>query len=145
METVTVDEIFRLMRSGGGRFFSVEFERRTRSRHSAQVEGDRRVMLCRTQMQAHKKGIISDVLRDEEDFRCAVLTVWSVNDFMRLRKLGQNHRDAGFNSWRRIDLAGIVKCSILTPNEVDIWIRLEIHRITNPYRLQNLPQLINRR
>lgn len=137
---ITVDQLWQELRYGTeGKFFSVEFERRTNSQRRVQVAGDIRKMLCRTQMHSYKKGIISDRHRDEQDFRCGILTVWSMDSYMLSRRHGTTHEVSAMDAWRRIDLAGVRKCSLFHNEEISMRIHSELHEITNTWRLANMP------
>ncbi len=134
----TVDEIFNILRMHN-QFFYVEFERRTDSKNSSAKAGDIRKMLCRTNMNRFKKGIVPDAKRDDEDFKNGVLTVFSVNDYHKYVKDGMNAIDAGYNSWRRIDLVSLVSCSVIPKKEIPPAIRMSFHKLSNRYRLDNIP------
>lgn len=145
MRKITTDLLFDLLRhETNGKFFSVTFQRRTTRHNRTQVAGDERTMLCRTGMKKYKLGVVSDESRDEEDFRCAVLTVWSVSDFMRLTKTGIDKLTAGFNAWRRIDLCSVLECSLVDDKELPPEIIDGLHEITNTYRLANMPRIKGR-
>ncbi len=139
MRKLTVDELFDLLRyDTDGRFYSVTFERRGTRRDGSQRPGDLRTMLCKTAatMTRYKRGVISNEHRDEEDLRCAVLTVWDVQAFMRNIKRGMSKWSAGYNAWRRIDLAGLKECSLVELGELPPTIRLELHAATRNSQAQ---------
>lgn len=137
---ITVDELFRLMRfESKGRFFSVVTERRTRSLRNRQQQGDLRKMLCRTGMVSHKKGIIPDEARDREDFQHGILTVWSMDAYMENRRRGQGHEDAAYYAWRRVDLMGLKKCSLLEDTELEVTYHPYMHDLSNEWRLAHMP------
>ena len=145
MQKITVDELFNLIRFGTeGKFFSVTFQRRTDRRDGSAVAGDLRTMLCRTNMTKFKLGVVSDFERDEEDFRNAIITCWDFGQYIVNRRTGLSKRQAGFRSWRRIDICGIRNISLLNRNEIILppKIRPHLHRINNVFRLANLPEVM---
>jgi hypothetical protein len=141
MSRIRVDEIFGVLRNTN-QFYSVEFERRTDRPDGTAPAGTVRRMLCRTaaNMNAYKLGVISDEARDEQDFRCAVLTVWSVDAYHQNRRNGMSHENAAFNAWRRIDLTTVTRCSAIPSDDLPPDILANLHEITNAYRLANMPR-----
>lgn len=133
----TVDEIFNILRMHN-QFFYVEFKRRTNSKDGSAKAGDIRKMLCKTNMNKFKKGAISVAQRDEEDFKNGVLTVWSVNDYHKYVESGMSPIEAGFNSWRRVDLISLINCSVIPKKEIPPAIRMSFHKLSNRYRLSNI-------
>lgn len=141
---MTTDEIFNLLRNDSrGRFFSVVFERRTTNRLRNRFAGELRRMLCRSAgtMSSYKLGAISDEERDEEDLRCGVVTVWSMDAYMEQRRREINHETAALRSWRRIDLMGLKECSIVDATDLPPTYRPHLHRVTNPFRSQHMPEV----
>src|SRR4051812_21755402 len=130
MRTITVDQIFDELRFGtGGKFFSVTFHRRTALRHGVNL-GDARTMLCRTGVQMGTKGVIPQEERDEEDFRCAVLTVCDVTAYRKYRRRGWEQNRAAERSFRRIDLTTITECSVLDEKtDLPPFLVAEFHQI----------------
>jgi len=139
---MTTDEVFNLLRYGTkGKFFSVTFERRTTRRDGSAIAGELRTILCKTagEMSSYKLGHVLDVDRDREDFRNAVLTVWDIQAFLSNKRQGMSQSIAGQNAFRRIDVTSVQRCSAIDNNELPPSIRIELHQITNQFRLQNLP------
>lgn len=134
-------EIFNLLHRSQ-KFFSITFERRTTRRDETARAGELRTMLCRSGVNKYKRGIISDAQRLIEDFNACILTVWSIDVFMRLRRQGMGIAMAGQRSWRRIDLTKIQKCSILEENELPPVMVQNMHDIRNGFRLANLPPIV---
>lgn len=92
-------------------------------------------------MKSHKQGIITDEQRDAEDLRCGVLTVWSMDAYMMLRRKGWDHERAAEGSWRRIDLMGIKECSLVDDKELPPTYRPQFHQVTNRFRLAHMPRI----
>jgi hypothetical protein len=141
MQKLRVDQIYNLLRfDTRGRFFSVTFERRTNGLN--QRAGEIRTMLCRTAgtMSAFKRGVIPTERRDREDFRNAVITVWDCAAYLRNLSAGMDRETAGREAFRRIDIAGIKSCSIVSKSQLPPTIKRQWHRIHNAFRLANMPQ-----
>ena len=144
MRKITTDELFDVLRyETEGRFYSVTFERRTTRRNRTARAGELRTMLCKTgaEMSSYKLGVISTEARDEEDLRTGTITVWSMDAYTRLRKMGWPHENAAWNSWRRIDLMGIKECSLIDDEELPPTYRPAYHHVTNRYRLAHMPRV----
>ena len=141
MPRPTVDVMFNVLRNTN-QFFSVEFKRRTARPDGTAVEGDTRKMLCRAAgtMEAYKLGVIPTAARDEEDFRHAILTVWSMDAYMAQIRRGVERQVAAWNAWRRIDLTTVTQLSAMPLAQLPPDIRRNVHDITNAYRLANLPR-----
>lgn len=139
-QRITVDQLFNVLRFGTPHFFSVTFERRTSRADGSAVAGDNRTMLCRTGVERYKQGVVPNALRDAEDFRCGVLTVWAMDVYMRLRRRGMDQEHAGWEAWRRVDLVTLSECSIIASDELPPDIIANLHNITNAYRAANMPR-----
>lgn len=139
-DMITVDTIWNVLRTENS-FFSVTFERRTNRKGGSAVAGDTRTMLCRTGMSKYKKGVIPDAVRDAEDFDHGVLTVWSMDAYMKNRNEGMDTWTAGMNAWRRIDVMGIQKCSLIADTDLPPSYHAGFHNLTNQYRLAHMPAL----
>lgn len=100
---LTTAELWNFLRHNGNHFFRITFERRTTRPDGTAIAGSERTMICRTSMNAYKQGIIPDALRDEEDFRCGVLTVWSVDQFHRLIRQGMSRELVPWRCWRTVE------------------------------------------
>lgn len=138
---ITTDQLWTILREQGNRFFSVTFERRTSRKDGTADAGALRTMLCRTGMNAYKKGVIPDQVRDAEDFRNGIITVWSVDVFRRnVKELGLDKEQAAWNAWRRIDVITVRECSLLEDAELPPEFVEGAHQITNEYRLSHLPR-----
>lgn len=137
---MTSDILWTILRNNP-EFFSVEFLRRTKRKDGSASCGDLRRMLCRTAatMSAYKKGVISTADRDDEDFRNGVLTVWSVDTYNKLLRDGEQPIDAACNSWRRVDVLSIIKCSKVDSTTLPVDVLSGIHTLTNIYRLSHMP------
>jgi hypothetical protein len=153
MRKLTVDEAFDLLRfDTEGRFFSVTTERRTDRADRSQVAGDLRTMLCKAAgtMSRYKRGIIPDEVRDREDAQHGLITVWSLDAFMRYRRGGNCRkchgpcRNMGEHSFRRVDLMGLrhpqAECSVIDADELPITYRPALHHVTNEFRAANMPR-----
>jgi hypothetical protein len=150
MARPTVDQIYNLLRFNANGVFNVVFNRRTNRPDGTAQQGDARSMLFygggvgAAPMAQFKQGIIPDMARDAEDFRCAVLTVGSLDVCNRLIAQGVPVIDACWRSWRRIDLVTIQSLSALPtanlPAQLPPDIRANFHAITNAYRLANMPR-----
>lgn len=134
----TVNDIFDIL-SGINEFFSVTFARRTSRRDGSAIAGDMRTMLCRTNVHKYKLGIIPDAVREIEDLTNGVLTVWSMDVYMRLRRNAVPN--AGWLAWRRIDLVTISDLSILPEAELPPDFVGALHNIRNAYRAANMPRV----
>lgn len=144
---ITTDELWNILRYEGSEFFSVEFERRTRSRRHNARPGTITKMLCRTGMNKYKLGIESNAQRDARDFQNCILTVWSCDAYNANIQRGMSKEQAAFNSWRTIDIATVRSCSLLDKLEIENAklppdIIAGVHRITNQFRLQNMPRAV---
>lgn len=139
-KTITTAELFKLLRyNTGGHFFRVTFECRTPShRNPFAPAGRERTMLCRTGVNAFKKGKIDQADRDAEDFRHGLITVWSVTDYHKNIKHGMTTVDAAFDAWRRIDLITVKECSLVDDVELPPEVVAGVHHITNEFRLKNM-------
>lgn len=107
-------------------------------------------MLCKTaaEMTRYKLGRIPQDARDEEDFRCGILTVWSMDAYMRNRRAGMDKETAGYNAWRRIDLMGLrhpeAKCSLVDSSKLPATYLPFLHEVTNQYRLAKYAACLTR-
>lgn len=112
-------------------------------------------MLCRTGMASFKRGIITDPERDAEDFRHGILTVFDAGWYIsQLRRLALRlkcstalipdavKQQIGYNAWRRIDLCGLVDCSLIGDEALPPTIVPEFHNLTNEWRLQHMPPTV---
>lgn len=153
MRRITVDELWTLLRFGGHEFFRVTFERRTTRRNGTAIAGQLRTLICRAGVNAYKRGIIPDPVRDEQDFRNGVITVWSIDVFnRRLRETAAamgmpisevppaEKRAIGWQCWRAIDIVTIKELSLMDVGELPPDIRAGVHQITNEFRLANMPR-----
>lgn len=144
MRKITVDELFDLLRNETeGKFYSVTFQRRTTRRNRSQAAGAIRTMLCRTAgtMESYKRGLIPAEARDAEDLRCGVLTVWSMDAYMHMRREGMSHENAAWAAWRRVDLMGLRACSLVDDDELPPTYRPHLHEVTNQFRRENMPKV----
>ena len=98
-------------------------------------------MLCRTGMKSYKLGAISDEARDEEDLRCGVLTVWSMDAYMTHRRHGRTHEESAWDAWRRVDLMGLRACSLVNDRELPPTYRPALHEVRNPWRRRHMPRV----
>lgn len=92
-------------------------------------------------MDVYKKGIISDSARDHEDFEHGIITVWSMDAYLKLRQAGTPREIAGFKAWRRIDIMGIRTISLIADEQLDIYYHPHLHHLTNEFRLLHMPQI----
>ncbi len=147
MARPTVDQIFNRLRFNTNGIFDVTFNRRTNRTDGTAAAGDARHMICygggqgSPLCQGFKRNIIPMAVRDAEDLRCAVLTVWSMDTFWRLQAELGDDQLAAERSWRRIDLVTITALpNIYRPQDLPPNLRANMHRITNAFRLANMPR-----
>jgi len=129
-----------LIENQKGKFFKVAFLRKNPKfetingvRTMVEPAGALRVMLCRRGVKKYVKGVIDPAIRRMEDTVHDVLTVFDVEKFLELRRSVKNCptctgtgcgfckggirplslKEAGFGSYRRINLKEIVSFSFL--------------------------------
>jgi hypothetical protein len=90
-----------------GKIFSVKF----RKRYGAQA-GTIRDMLCMRPVYKYATGVVPPAERFVEDWNNDVLTVWDLQKFRELRAQGVPEDQAGYDSYRKINMREILDISI---------------------------------
>jgi hypothetical protein len=122
LEPMPVDDVKARIGSVGGRFFSVDFARKTDKKVNGKVveaAGSIRRMLCRRGVAKYVKGVQDEGQRVREDERNDVLTVWDIGVYQELRRAGKEQEEAGSGAYRRINLVDVKAISI-EPMPVEI-------------------------
>ncbi len=102
---MTEQQALQAIRAKKGRFFAVEFRRKTKGRNG-ELPGTIRKMTCRRSVRRYCTSGRSNAGSDAEN---SVLTVWDVEAFRAARREGKPLGEAGRQAYRRINLAGIVR------------------------------------
>ena len=110
-------QVGNIVEAAGTRFFAVWFRRRTTKwgtdangrRVLLAQTGDIRYMRCRLHVKCHCRNILPPGQRAAEDAMHQLKTAWDIERFAHLRSEGFTKREAGYKSYRRFPLDGVLE------------------------------------